>query len=53
LQISRTEAVKIGQQLIERKIIHDVLEESSFKDEPILYRFYDDEGKSIWTDKVI
>ncbi|MBE9170118.1 hypothetical protein IQ238_22210 [Pleurocapsales cyanobacterium LEGE 06147] len=51
--ISRREAVKLGQQLIERKIIHDVLDESSFKDEPILYRFYEDEGKSIWTDKVI
>jgi hypothetical protein len=51
--ISRAEAIKLGQQLIERKIIHNVLEESSFKDEPILYRFYEDEGKTIWTDKVI
>lgn len=51
--VSRTEAVELGQQLIEQKIIHEVLDESSFKDEPILYRFYEDEGKSIWTDKVI
>ncbi len=53
LQISRAEAIKVGQQLIEQKIIHNVIDESSFKDEPILYRFYEDEGKSIWTDKVI
>lgn len=52
-QISRTEAIKIGQQLIEQKIIHNVIDESPFKDEPIFYRFYEDEGKSIWTDKVI
>lgn len=53
LHISRAEAIKLGQQLIEQKIIHNIFDESSFRDEPMLYRFYEDEGKSIWTDKVI
>ena len=53
LQISRPEAVAIGQQLIDKKVIHHVSNEHSFKDEPLFYRFYEDEGKSIWTDKVL
>ena len=53
LKISRTEAVAIGQKLIDKKVIHHVSDEHSFKDEPLFYRFYEDEGKSIWTDKVL
>jgi hypothetical protein len=53
LKISRTEAVNLGQKLIDKKIIHHVSDEHSFKDEQIYYRFYEDENKSIWTDKII
>ncbi len=53
LQISRTEAVAIGQELIDKKVVHHVNNEHLFKDEPLFYRFYEDEGKSIWTDKVL
>ena len=53
LNISRQQAVAIGRKLIHKKIIHHVSEEHSFKDEPLFYRFYEDEGKSMWTDKLI
>ncbi|BAU63568.1 mechanosensitive ion channel [Stanieria sp. NIES-3757] len=53
LKISRTEAVNLGQKLIDKKIIHHVSDEHSFKDEQLCYRFYQDENKSIWTDKII
>jgi hypothetical protein len=53
LKISRPAAINIGQKLIDKKIIHHVSDEHSFKDELLYYRFYEDEGKSIWTDKII
>ena len=53
LKISRTKAVAIGQILIDKKVIHHVSDEHSFKDENLFYRFYQDEGKSIWTDKLL
>lgn len=52
-KISRTSAVSLGQKLIDKKIIHHICDEYSFKDEPLQYRFYEDENKSIWTDKII
>lgn len=53
LKISRAEAISVGQKLIDKKIIHHVSDEHSFKDEQLYYRFYQDENKSIWTDKII
>ncbi|MEB3360204.1 MAG: mechanosensitive ion channel domain-containing protein [Synechococcales bacterium] len=43
---TREEAVRIGQQLIERCVIHHVTDEHSFKDEYLFYRFYADESKA-------
>ncbi len=53
LKISRTQAVAIGKKLVHKKVIHHVTDEHSFKDENLFYRFYEDEGKSIWTDKFL
>ena len=53
LNISRPKAVAVGQKLVDQKVIHHVNDEHSFKDEPLFYRFYEDEGKSLWTDKLI
>ena len=53
LNISREKAIKIGQQLVKSKIIHHVKDEHDFKDEELFYRFYQDEDKKIWTDKLI
>ncbi|EAZ89422.1 DEP domain-containing protein [Crocosphaera chwakensis] len=43
LTISSEEAVKIGQQLIDQKIIHHVHNEQEFKNDYLFYRFYTDE----------
>ncbi len=53
LKVSRDDAVKLGQKMIDKKIFHHVLDEHQFKDEPLFYRFYEDEKKNIWTDKVV
>ncbi|MEM6612916.1 MAG: mechanosensitive ion channel domain-containing protein [Cyanobacteria bacterium P01_C01_bin.72] len=37
------EAVAIGQLMIEKNIIHHILDEHNFKNEPLFYRFYLDE----------
>ncbi len=44
-QSSRSEAVEIGQMLIEKGIIHHVADEQSFVDGYYFYRFYSDEQK--------
>lgn len=53
LKISREKAVKLGQQLVKAKIIYHVKNEHDFEDGELFYRFYKDEEKNIWTDKVI
>lgn len=53
LKISREAAVKLGQQLTKEKYIHHVKDEHNFEDSDLLYRFYEDEDKKIWTDKFI
>ena len=53
LKISRAKAVKIGQQLIDAKVISHVKEEHDFKDSELFYRFAEDQNKKIWTDKLI
>ncbi|MEL7351882.1 MAG: mechanosensitive ion channel domain-containing protein [Cyanobacteria bacterium J06560_5] len=40
---TRAEAVRLGQLLVERGIIHHVIDEHNFKDEYLFYRFYSDE----------
>jgi hypothetical protein len=40
---SREEAIQLGQLLIDRGIIHHVLDEQPFRDDVIFYRFYADE----------
>lgn len=50
--LSRSEALTIGKRLVDEKIVHHVTDEHPFKDDSYLYRFYEDEGKSIWTDKI-
>ena len=40
---TRAEAIAIGQLMIEQNLIHHVLDEHNFKDEPLFYRFYIDE----------
>ncbi len=42
-KISKQEAIKLGQILIDREIIHHVHNEHSFSDKDLLYRFYRDE----------
>ncbi|MBF2056152.1 MAG: hypothetical protein IGQ45_02780 [Cyanobacterium sp. T60_A2020_053] len=41
--ISKAEAINIGQQLIDAKIIHHVTDNHNFKDGDLFYRFYVDE----------
>ncbi|WP_107669260.1 DEP domain-containing protein [Cyanothece sp. BG0011] len=43
LSISSEEAIKIGQQLIDKKIIHHVHNEKEFKNDYLFYRFYIDD----------
>ncbi len=43
--ISRPEAVEIGQSMLERGIIHHVLDQHQFADSHLFYRFYSDELK--------
>lgn len=53
LNVSRPQAVAIGKKLVNKKIIHHVSDEHSFKDENLFYRFYEDEGKNMWTDSIL
>lgn len=52
VNISRPDAVKLGQQMLDQGICHHVLDEHQFKDEPLFYRFNEDEGKSIWNSSI-
>lgn len=40
---SREEAIKLGQVLVERGLIHHVTDEHTFKDSHLFYRFFEDE----------
>lgn len=42
-QIARESAVNLGQALVERGLMHHVLDEHSFKDALLFYRFFEDE----------
>ncbi len=52
MRVDRSKAIKICQKLVDKKVIHHVSDEYTFKDEPLFYRFYRDEEKSIWTDEL-
>ena len=41
--LSKPEAIRLGQELIDLKIIHHVTDDHNFKDESLFYRFYIDE----------
>ncbi|QDZ39965.1 hypothetical protein FRE64_08435 [Euhalothece natronophila Z-M001] len=41
---SREQAVEIGQSLINHRWLHHTWDDHNFKDEPLLYRFYQDES---------
>ena len=47
-KVSKEDAVALGQKMIDKNIFHHILDEHQFKDEELFYRFYEDEGKSIW-----
>ena len=47
-KLSRKDAVKLGQKMIDKGFFHPVVDEQQFKDEELFYRFTEDEGKSIW-----
>ena len=44
LNLSKDEAIRLGQKLIDQKIVHHVLDKHTFKNEFIFYRFYCDES---------
>lgn len=52
VKLSRQDAVTLGQKMLEKGILHHVLDEHQFKDEGLFYRFKDDDGKSIWNSQI-
>ena len=42
-KLSLNEAISIGQLLIDRGLIHHVIDRHNFKNEYLFYRFYEDE----------
>lgn len=52
VKVSRQDAVTLGQKMLEKGIIHHVLDEHQFKDEGLFYRFKDDDNKSIWNSQI-
>lgn len=52
VKISRLDAVQLGQQMLDKGICCHVLDEHQFKDEPVFYRFSEDDGKSIWNSSI-
>jgi small-conductance mechanosensitive channel len=43
--LARDEAIRLGQRLVDRGLLHHVLDEHPFRDGPLFYRFYADEGR--------
>lgn len=48
VKVSRPDAVKIGQKMMEKGLVSHVSDDNPFKDENLFYRFNEDKGKSIW-----
>lgn len=51
-KVSRQDAVSLGQKMVDKGIFHHVLDEHQFEDKEFFYRFYNDEGKSIWNSNI-
>ena len=51
-KISRSDAVKLGQKMLDKGIFSHVLEAHSFEDDNLFYRFSEDQGKSIWNSSI-
>lgn len=52
VKVSREDAIALGQKMLDKGIFQHVSEEHLFKDEPLFYRFNEDQGKSIWNSSV-
>ncbi|MEL6502606.1 MAG: hypothetical protein AAFQ23_14645 [Cyanobacteria bacterium J06623_1] len=52
VKVSRTDAIALGQKMMEKEIFCHVTNDHQFKDEPLFYRFAEDQGKSIWNSSV-
>ena len=52
VKVSREDAVTLGQKMLDKGIFQHVTNEHQFKDEPLFYRFNEDQGKSIWNSSV-
>lgn len=52
VKVSRPDAVKLGQKMLEKGLIMHVLDEHPFKDEGLFYRFREDDGKSLWDSSI-
>ena len=51
-KVSRPDAIRLGQKMMEKGIFKHVTDDHSFKDENLFYRFNEDKGKSIWNSNV-
>ena len=51
-KLSRQDAIKLGQKMIDKGFFHHVVDDHQFKDEELFYRFNEDEGKSIWNSNI-
>jgi hypothetical protein len=52
VKVSREDAIALGQKMLDKGIFQHVTNEHQFKDEPLFYRFNEDQGKSIWNSSV-
>jgi len=52
VKVSREDAIALGQKMIEKGVFQHVANEHQFKDEPLFYRFNEDQGKSLWNSSV-
>ena len=51
-KVSRPDALKLGQKMLDKGIFRHVTDDHHFKDESMFYRFNEDKGKSIWNSNV-
>ena len=51
-KLSRKDAIKLGQKMMDKGFFNHVVGEHQFKDEELFYRFNEDEGKSIWNSSI-
>ncbi|MCC0177541.1 hypothetical protein I4641_11185 [Waterburya agarophytonicola K14] len=52
VKISRSDAIKVGQKMLEKGFFSHVTDDHNFKDEGLFYRFNEDKDKSIWNSNV-